>query len=187
MRAATVGKEGGYLHGPTGVSRSRLRSFATTEVKETRTLVLYSVFFTRQYCISFGLGYPGAFPPRVCRLSEQKYLHLSWPTLQELNISPLFPLVNQQQIIFRAAERPWAGWLARRLSAPLSALFCLRATDRLHQTERSQSRGAAFCFSHTHHSRTLSYYRPIRENSRGRQQSSPSNPPGPRCPRHCSP
>lgn len=50
------------------------------------------------------------------------------------------PLVNQQQIIFRAAERPWAGWLVRRLSAPLSALFCLRAPDRLHQTERSQSR-----------------------------------------------
>lgn len=51
------------------------------------------------------------------------------------------PLVNQRQIIFRAAERPWAGWLARwRLSAPLSALFCLCASDRLHQTERSQSR-----------------------------------------------
>lgn len=50
------------------------------------------------------------------------------------------PLVNQWEIIFRAVERPWAGGLARRLSAPLSALFCLCASDRIHQTERSQSR-----------------------------------------------
>lgn len=42
--------------------------------------------------IVFGLVDPGASPFLLCRLSEHKCLRLPWLVLQELNISPLFPV-----------------------------------------------------------------------------------------------
>lgn len=60
----------------------------------------------------------------------------------ELNISPFSPCEPAANYIQGCTET--LGWLAGllvwRLYAPLSALFCLCAFDRIHQTEGSQSR-----------------------------------------------
>lgn len=58
------------------------------------------------------------------------------------------------------------GWLAGVVA--LSSVICTVLSLCLWQATsdgEKPEQGAAFCFSHIHHSRTLSYYRPIQENS----------------------
>lgn len=88
------------------------------------------------------------------------------------------PLVNQQQIIFRAAERPWAGW---RGGSRFCYLCCSVSETVTGYIRRREARaGSCLLFlSHTHHSLILSCYRPIQEKSedRGRALFSTSTVP----------
>lgn len=110
------------------------RSKRDTHICYTVQCVLYKVLL-----YIFDLGYQVPLPLlSVGYQNEMVAFVLASATRIKHFSFVLFAI--QWEIIFRAAERPWTGWLAWRLSALLSALFCFCASDRLHQTERSQSR-----------------------------------------------
>lgn len=63
--------------------------------------------------------------PLAVGYQKKKCLHLSQPCVTRIKHFSSATLVNQQQIIFRVAGRPWAGWLAGwRGGARLRYLLC---------------------------------------------------------------
>lgn len=103
-------------------------------------------------CVLYKVILCNAWPwlPRcyVCTGYQSKNaLHSFWSELQELNISPLFPLWTSQQITLMVAERPWTCWRggSRLVICAVLPLWLWQATSDREKPEQ----GAAFCFSST--------------------------------------